>query len=149
MKRLLLTVCAFGLLLSSAFAEEKSPEQHREESNQIRLQKIDWGTRIVASGTNQRIGFFYAVHPDCTASGDVNIRVTKQPEHGSIETTTAINFPGYPKENIRSKCNDHKVRGMQVNYKSAEKYVGSDELDLLVFFPAGFAWEVHLEISVR
>ena len=52
MSKFLLTMCAFGLLLSSAFAEEKSPEQHREESNQIiRLQKIDW-TRIVASGTN-------------------------------------------------------------------------------------------------
>jgi hypothetical protein len=38
---------------------------------------------------------------------------------------------------------------MQVNYKSAEKYVGSDELELLVFFPAGFAWEVHFDISVR
>src|SRR5262249_46586534 len=33
MSKFLLTVCAFGLLLSFAFAEEKSPEQHREESN--------------------------------------------------------------------------------------------------------------------
>ena len=105
--------------------------------------------RVVASGTNQRIGFFYAVNPDCSASGDVNIRVTKQPEHGSTEITTAINFSFYPKEHIRSKCNDHKVRGLQVNYKSAEKYVGSDELELLVLFPGGFAWEVHYDISVR
>src|SRR6516165_8211648 len=80
MSKFLLTVCAFGLLLSSAFAEEKSPEQYREESNPIGLQKMDW-TRIVASGTNQRIGFFYAVNPDCSASGDINIRVTKQ--HGT------------------------------------------------------------------
>ena len=29
MSKFLLTVCAFGLLLSFAFAEEKSPEQHR------------------------------------------------------------------------------------------------------------------------
>src|SRR5260370_24223507 len=136
----LLAVCAFGLVLSSAFAQEKSPEQMLEK------QQL---TRVVASGTNQRIGFFYAVNPDCSASGDVNIRVTKQPEHGTVETTTATNLPGYPKENIRSKCYDHKVRGMQVNYKSAEKYVGSDELELLVFFPAGFAWEVHYDISVR
>ncbi len=55
----------------------------------------------------------------------------------------------YPKENIRFKCNDHKVRGMQVHYKSAEKYVGSDELELLVLFPAGFAWEVHYDVEVR
>jgi hypothetical protein len=135
MKNLLLTVLAFGLISSSAFAQEG-------------LDKKQF-TRVVASGTNQRIAFFNAIHPDCTASGDVNIRVTKQPEHGSVETTTATLFPGYPKENIRSKCNDHKVRGKQVNYKSAEKYVGEDALDLLVLFPGGFAWEVHFDVSVR
>jgi hypothetical protein len=135
MKNLLLTVLVFGLLSSSAFAREG-------------LDKKQF-TRVVASGTNQRIGFFYALNPDCTASGNVNVRVTKQPEHGNTETPTATNFPNYPKENIRSKCNDHKVRGVQVYYKSAEKYVGDDVLDLLVLFPAGFAWEVHYDISVR
>jgi|SRR6516164_2639638 len=140
MKNLLLTVLAFGLLSSSAFGEEQ-PRQEGLETKQF--------NRVVASGAKQRIGFFYAVHPDCTASGDVNIRVTKQPEHGSTETTTAMNFPGFPKENIRSKCNDHKIRGMQVNYKSAEKYTGNDEFDLLILFPAGTAWEVHYDISVR
>jgi hypothetical protein len=140
MKNPLLTVLAFGLLSSSAFAEERPPQEGLEKRQ---------FTRVVASGTNQRIGFFYALQPDCTASGNVNIRVTKQPEHGSTETTTTINFPNYPKENIRSKCNGHKVRGMQVNYKSAEKYVGSDELELLVLFPNGFAWEVRYNIDVR
>jgi hypothetical protein len=121
-------------------AEQQAPQEGLEKKQ---------FSRVVASGTNQRIGFFCALNPDCSASGDVKIRVTKQPEHGSTETTTAINFPNYPKENIRSKCNDHKVDGMQVNYKSAEKYVGSDELELLVLFPAGFAWEVRYNIDVR
>jgi hypothetical protein len=62
-------------------------EQHREESNQMLgvegVQKMEL-THVVASGTNQRIYFFYAVHPDCSAS-DINIRVTKQPEHGTVE----------------------------------------------------------------
>jgi hypothetical protein len=39
--------------------------------------------------------------------------------------------------------------GQQVNYKSAEKYIGSDTLELLVLFPGGFAREVHLDIDVR
>jgi len=69
--------------------------------------------------------------------------------YGTVETVTSTNFPNYPKENIRSKCNDHKVRVMQVNYQSAEKYVGSDELELLVLFPGGFAWEVHFDVDVR
>jgi hypothetical protein len=135
MKRLLLAVCAFGLLSSSAFAQEG-------------LEKKQW-TRVVASGTNQRISFFHAVNPDCTASGNLNIRVTKQPEHGSVETITTTNFPTYAKESLRARCNEHKVRGVQVNYKSAEKYVGSDELELLILFPAGTAWEVHYNIDVR
>jgi hypothetical protein len=135
MKNLLLTVLAFGLLSSSAFGQEG-------------LDKKQF-TRVVASETNQRIGFYTSLNPDCTARGNVNIRVTKQPEHGSAEITTAINFPTYPKEHIRSKCNDHKVRGVQVHYKSAEKYVGDDALDLLVLFPNGFAWEVHYDVSVR
>jgi hypothetical protein len=148
MSKFVLTVCAFGLLLSSAFAEEKSPEQYRDESNRIGLQKMDW-TRIVASGTNQRIGFFYAVNPDCSAGGDINIRVVKRPEHGAVETAAATDFPNFERENIRYRCNRHKVRGQQVNYKSAEKYIGSDTLELLVLLPGGFAQEVHINIDVR
>ena len=150
MSRFLLAVCACGLLLSPAFAEEKSPGQPREESNQSvqRLPKVNWA-RIVASGTNQRIGFFYAVNPDCSANGDVNIRVTKQPDHGTVETAVATDFPSFERENIRYRCNQQKVRGQQVNYKSTEKYTGSDTLELLVLFPGGFGEEVHINIDVR
>jgi hypothetical protein len=53
MSKFLLTVCAFGLLLSFALAEEKSPEQYREEQSHIfgieGLQSQTF-TRIVASG---------------------------------------------------------------------------------------------------
>jgi hypothetical protein len=66
MKNLLLTVLAFGLLSSSAFAQEG-------------LDKKQF-TRVVASGKNQRIGFFTHLNPDCSATGNVEIRVTKQPE---------------------------------------------------------------------
>jgi hypothetical protein len=135
MKNLLLTLLAFGLLSSSAFAQEG-------------LEKKQF-TRVVASGTNQRIGFFYWVNPDCSSGGNVNVRITKQPEHGSTETTTTSNFPFFPKDSVRARCNEHKVRGVQLNYKSAEKYVGNDELELLVLFPNGFGWEVHYDVSVR
>jgi hypothetical protein len=51
--KFLLTVCAFGLLLSSAFAEEKSREQYREERSHIfgiEGQESQSFTRFVASG---------------------------------------------------------------------------------------------------
>ena len=36
-----------------------------------------------------------------------------------------------------------------IYYKSADKYVGDDELELLILFPGGFAWEHHYKLSVR
>src|SRR5262245_16689690 len=140
MSKFLLTVCAFGLLLSSAFVEEKSREQLREERLHIfgiEGQENQSFTRFVASGAKQRIGFYVALNPDCTATGDVNVRVTKQPEHGTVETVATTSYPYFPKENIRSKCNQHKVKCTLVNYKAAEKYNGNDEFDLLVIYPAG------------
>ena len=152
MSKLLLTVCAFGLLLSSAFAQDKSPEQLREERSRIfgvEGQESQTFTKFVASGAKQRINFYVALNPDCTASGDVTVRVSKQPEHGTVETVATTDYIHYAKENIRSKCNQHKVQGALVNYKAAEKYTGNDEFDLLILFPAGTAWEVHYDISVR
>jgi hypothetical protein len=135
MKNFLLTVLAFGLLSSSAFAQEGL------EQKQF--------TRVVPSGKKSQLGFFTSLHADCTSRGDADIRIIKQPEHGSIETVPTTSFPGYAKEHVRYKCNQHKVKGVQVNYKSAEKYVGDDTFDLLVLFPFGFAWEVHYDINVR
>ena len=152
MSKLLLAVCALGLLLSSAFAQEKTPEQLREERSHIfgidGLQTETF-SRFVAAGAKQRMGFYAALHPDCSATGDVNVRITKQPEHGTVETTTSTDYTYFPKENIRSKCNQHKVKGTLVNYKAAEKYSGKDELDLLILYPDGLAREHHFDISVR
>jgi hypothetical protein len=65
-------------------AEAKPSERSRNEA----IQKDEYA-RVVASETNQSIGYFSSVNPDCTSRGDVKVRVTKQPEHGMIETTAA------------------------------------------------------------
>src|SRR5215472_1505546 len=87
-KFLLLTASAFGLLFSSALAQEKSLDEHDRESNRIwgaeGLQRLQFA-RTVPSGANQRIEFITALNPDCTSSGDVDVRVTKQPEHGKLD----------------------------------------------------------------
>ena len=66
MNKFLVTACIFGLLLSSAFAQEKSPEQLREESSRVfgieGLQTQTF-TRFVAAGTKQRIGFYADLNP--------------------------------------------------------------------------------------
>ena len=149
MPKFLLTVCVFGLLLSSASAEEKSPEQLQEERSGIEGLESQTLTRVVfASGAKHRIGFYVDLNPDCSV-GDINVRVTKQPEHGTVETVAATDYVRFPKENIRSKCNLQKVKGTLVNYKTAEKFTGKDEFDLLILYPEGFARKLHFDISVR
>jgi len=151
MGKFLLTVCAFGLLSSSAFAEEKSLDELDRETARIwgaeGLQRLQFA-RTVPSGTNQRMEFITALNPDCTPSGDVNVRVIKQPEHGKLETTPTSHYPVFSKQSDRYKCNQHKVKGVLVSYK-AEKYDGEDAFDILIMYPGGFAREVHYEISVR
>ena len=150
MPKFLLTVCVFGLLLSSASAEEKSPEQLLEERSGIEGLESQTLTRVVfASGAKHRIGFYVDLNPDCSAVGDINVRVTKQPEHGTVETVAATDYVRFPKENIRSKCNLQKVKGTLVNYKTAEKFTGKDEFDLLILYPTGIASEHHFDVSVR
>jgi hypothetical protein len=151
MSRFLLALCAFGLLSSSALAQEKSLEQLDREGNRLwgteGLQKYQF-TRIVPSGANQRIEFVTALNPDCTSSGDINVRVINQPEHGKVEISSTSHFPAYSKESNRYKCNQHKVKGVLVNYK-AEKYVGDDAFDLLILYPGGLAREVRYNMDVR
>jgi hypothetical protein len=151
--KFLLTVFVFGLFSSFALAEEKTPEQLREERSRIfGIEGLESQTltRVVfASGAKHRIGFYFDLNPDCSAVGDINVRVTKQPEHGTVETVAATDYVRFPKENIRSKCNQQKVKGTLVNYKTAEKYTGKDEFDLLILYPGGFARKLHFDISVR
>jgi hypothetical protein len=152
MSKFLLVAITFGLLSSPGLAQEKSPQELREESSRIwsiEGLKQERYTRVVVSGKNSRVGFFTSLNPDCSSSADVNIRFNKQPEHGTVETSTTTHFPGYPKESVRFKCNQHRVKGTEIRYKSAEKYVGDDAFDMLVIFGDGIAWEGHFDISVR
>jgi hypothetical protein len=42
-------------------------------------------------------GFYFDLNPDCSAVGDINVRVTKQPEHGTVETVAATDYVQFPK----------------------------------------------------
>jgi hypothetical protein len=85
--KFLLPVCVVGLLFSAALAQEKSLDELDRESARIwgakGLQRLQFA-RTVPAGTNQRIEFLHATNPDCTPSGDINVRVIKQPEHGLL-----------------------------------------------------------------
>jgi hypothetical protein len=149
MSKFLLTVCAvFGLLLSSASAQEDDAknEAWRTEG----LQKLEF-TRFVSSGKKITLDFAYALNPDCSPSegGPVEVKTTTEPAHGTVEVVPGDRFPVYAKTNIRFKCNDKKTRGLIINYKSTGGYIGSDTFEVLILYPSGLAREVHYNLNVR
>src|ERR1044072_3714554 len=81
--------------------------------------------------------------------GGIRCRRARRCARASAATRRTTGYAHFAKENIRSKCNQHKVKGTLVNYKAAEKYTGNDEFDLLILYPGGFAREHHFNISVR
>jgi hypothetical protein len=145
MNKFLLTVCAaFGLLLSSASAQED--ETWRTEG----VQKLEF-TRFVSSGKKITLDFAYAVNPDCSPSdgGPVEVKTTTEPTHGTVEIVPGDRFPNFAKTNVRFKCNEKRTRGVLINYKSTGGYVGSDKFEVLVLYPTGYAREVLYNVNVR
>ena len=92
--KLFAALTALVLLPSFAVAQEKTQEQQREEQAVIfqhdGVQRHAY-KRIVASGAKTRVGYWGSVNPDCSSKGDTVIRVTNEPEHGTVEVG---NFSG-------------------------------------------------------
>jgi tetratricopeptide (TPR) repeat protein len=131
-------------LLSLGDLYEAKPPKVRVDDGLVKPKDFK---RYVASGRSTTLGFYTALNPDCTVSGILTIRIAKQPEHGSVEIVETISFPHYV--GSREKCNQQKVKGVLVTYKSAKKFIGNDTVDLLALMPGGLAWENHFDISVR
>lgn len=135
----------------TAFAAEKTQEQIDQEANRIfGIDGVQQKTfhKLVASGTTTKVAWFGDINPDCTSKNST-VRITKQPEHGTIEAVQNQDYLAWPKDTFRYKCGQHKVQVHQIKYKSADKYTGKDEADVLVLWDGGYAWEVHLDIDVR
>ena len=146
-KFLLTAVCvSFGLLLSSASAQEEAKDEAWRFDG---VQKLEF-TQFVAAGKKVTLDFAYALNPDCSSvEGSVEVKTTAEPAQGAIEVVSGHRFPNYPKANMRFKCNEKKTRGLLINYKSKEGYVGPDAFDILVLYPTGYAREVHYNVNVR
>jgi hypothetical protein len=105
--------------------------------------------RVVASGINNQLAFFVALNPDCTSRGEMVVRVINKPAHGGAETSPISDYLRAPQAKEFPNCAKQKVKGIALNYKSESKYVGDDALDVIGFYPDGWALEIHIDLSVR
>jgi hypothetical protein len=105
--------------------------------------------RVVASGISNQLGFFVTLNPDCSSRGDIVVRIVKKPEHGSAEVSAITGYLRAAQFKEHPNCAKNKVKGTALNYKAENKYTGDDALEVLMFYPDGWAWEVHVDLSVR
>jgi hypothetical protein len=134
-------ILAFGLL-SSAAAQDV-PVKKADA-----LSKFEY-TKYVASGRKTLLGFSYALNPDCSSLGQVDLKVSIQPEHGTVEVVEGQYYPNYEPTNPRAHCNGEKITGMVLYYRSNAGYTGIDHFDASSLMPTGVLQEAHFNVNVR
>jgi hypothetical protein len=101
MSKLLLAVCAFGLLLSPASAEEASMNEP-----EALVKKA--ATRYVPSGIVRTLWFLHGAYADCSPWDSIEVRTTKEPEHGTVEIVPSEGFGQFANNSVSAKCNGKK-----------------------------------------
>jgi hypothetical protein len=149
MTRLLLctaTILALtaSALLSSASAQH-GPLTKEELDAGIRIKEF---TRYIPSGKNRNLYFAHALKRDCSPADEYDVKVLKQPEHGTVELISGDGPANFPKDTERFKCNGKKVRGINIVYKSAPGYAGPDNLHMIFLLEYGIVFEVHYKLNV-
>ncbi|MBR1135519.1 MAG: hypothetical protein E6614_34500 [Bradyrhizobium sp.] len=105
-------------------------------------------TKFVLSGRPVILYQAGATNPDCTAAGEVVLRVIQEPEHGKVTIRRAGFYPTFPDHNVRSACNRRRVPGVQAVYVSQRGYTGMDMVVIEAFWPAGRAVRFTAPIRV-
>jgi hypothetical protein len=136
MRKFLLTTCIL-LVSLPAFAEDWSKEEAAAGMKRIEM------TRHVPAGKQRTLSSILFLNPDCTVIEDWEAVVTKEPNHGTVAIEAAERFPTYAKENVRSKCNEKKMRMQVINYRAAVGYAGTDTFEVQLLHPNGLA-EQHI-----
>jgi hypothetical protein len=130
--KFLLTTCAL-LVSLPAFAQEWTKDEQTAG-----LKTIEY-TRHIPAGKQRALSSFGYLHADCSLIEDTDTVITKEPEHGSAVIETIEHFPSYSKDNVRSKCNEKRMRMPALIYKAAVGYVGTDTLEVLSISSNGLA----------
>lgn len=105
--------------------------------------------KAVPSGRTQQIDFFASLHPDCSATGIPVVRLIDGPSKGLITTEAGRDFLAFPRGNVRSRCNNRRVAGLKLLYRSTDAFTGADRVKILILSGSGMQREAIYTIEVR
>jgi hypothetical protein len=85
---------------------------------------------------------------DCSPLGQVIVKVTTPPDHGSVHITPATTFSNYVPGDAPYLCNARKTPATLVSYQATAGFTGSDVAVIQIFFPDGRAPLIRFNITV-
>lgn len=104
----------------------------------------------VPSGGSARLGFLYAINPDCTPVQPARtVRVGQPPQHGQLDIQATQGFPSFPASNPRSVCNTRRVAGTSVVYHPKPGYVGTDSFSFEAFTTNGGLIQTNITANIQ
>jgi hypothetical protein len=94
-------------------------------------------SRVVPAGEARQLAFFTSLNPDCSADGNLTVRIAKQASHGNVAVDRGLGYTAYGRGDQRYVCNLTPEEGYRISYLSNDGYVGDDLFEIEVFSPAG------------
>ena len=105
--------------------------------------------KLVPTGRTQQIDFFASLNPDCSPTGVPTVRLIDGPSKGLVTTESGRDFMAFAKPNPRARCNSRRVAGLKLLYRSADNFIGSDKVRILILSGSGAGREATYDIQVR
>ena len=103
----------------------------------------------VPVGVERTVHSVYAVNEDCSPMGDVIVRVTVPPQHGTVDVRSGPVHTTFVAANPRSVCNSRTVQGKQIWYGPAAGYSGPDTFAAETIYPNGNDKSETFSINVQ
>lgn len=103
----------------------------------------------VAMGVRTRIGFSYALNPDCSVEGPITVRILQSPKSGKFESLDEEGNSAYASTDQKFRCNLEKRAVSKYYYTSDDGFAGKDRLVIETFFPNGNSRKRTFEITVK
>ncbi len=104
---------------------------------------------VVPTGIKRQLAFLAALNANCTSMGDIDVRLTKKPEHGEVEIENGLGYTNFPRINQRYGCNVRLVPGVRINYTSTDGFTGKDRFSIEIFEPGGVEVTGKYAVTVK
>ncbi|MBB2203624.1 hypothetical protein [Gluconacetobacter takamatsuzukensis] len=103
----------------------------------------------VAAGQPGIVNTWFVLNPDCSASGQVTVRVQDTPAHGTVTIEPGAYYPHYGAGNQRRACNLQPRQGVRAIYHPVPGALGTDRFSMLIVTPLGRSWTSDIHVSIR